>query len=84
MKSLHIDSSDEIGTRTEDGKRIRWRDKAGVLHAVEGAQLITIDRDTVCLWTRCGSADIPANSAWAENGEPIDCPQCGALELSND
>lgn len=43
-----------------DDRELRWTDKTGVVHIVEGGD---IHRDVRLLWTLC-SRDVPANSAW--------------------
>lgn len=56
---------------------IVWRDKDGVLHLVEGAD---IHPGVRLLWPRCGNGDVPAGQAWLRRGEPIECPKCREIE----
>lgn len=51
---------------------MRWRDRAGILHAAEGAH---VHRGVTLLWTRCEAHDVPANIAYASAEEPT-CPRC--------
>lgn len=61
-----------------DGRPFVWRDNDGVLHRGEGAD---VHRGVRLLWTRCGSADIPAGGAWKSRaGDLVDCPKCRAIE----
>lgn len=61
-------------TRTVNGKPVVWRDKAGVTHAAEGSWLT---REDFCLWTVCGSADVPANKGYhPSTDDKVDCPHC--------
>lgn len=61
-------------TRTYDGKPIRWADKSGAMHAAEGDWLT---REDFCLWTVCGSHDVPANTGFtAGDGDVVTCPHC--------
>ena len=65
-------------TRDLDGRPLRWRDKAGVLHAVEQAP--RTDLSTVpAWWTRCGSWHIPNSVAWG-GSEDLTCPSCRIIE----
>ena len=63
------------GTFTRiDDKPFVWRDRAGILHYGEGAD---VHPGVRLLWTHCGSADIPASSAWKQRPEDrVDCPTC--------
>jgi hypothetical protein len=58
-----------------DNKTIIWRDRAGALHACEGAD---VHPGVRLFWTLCQKKDVPANSAWlAERpADTIDCPEC--------
>lgn len=61
-------------TRTVDDKPVLWTDKNGVTHAAEGDWLT---RDDFCLWTVCGSADVPANKGYHPGaGDKVDCHDC--------
>lgn len=91
MISVRFGDEYEVATRTENGKLMRWRDANGVLHAVEGSQLVQNDPGTIALWTRCagqgegqgvfpGSLDVPADSAWEDTGEQVECRTCRAIE----
>lgn len=54
-----------------------WTDSAGVTHWAIGERLVPKDRGTFCVWTGCGSADVPANSAWYKRPEDsVTCPNC--------
>lgn len=68
---------------TVDDHPIVWRDRAGTLHACEGADVHPGIR---LLWARCatgatggkpGSLDVPANAAWKQRPEDVvDCAGC--------
>ena len=55
-----------------------WRDRNGVTHQAVGNQMVSFDRGTFIMWTRCGKHDIPANGAWISTLDVVDCPQCKA------
>lgn len=68
--SLH----DSNSTREINGRPIHWKDKAGVVHAAEGNWLTPRD---FCLWTVCGSADVPANTGYHPgDGDKVTCEAC--------
>lgn len=55
---------------------IQWTDKNGVTHACTGDYLTPND---FCLWTVCGSADVPANKGYRPgNDDHVTCPNCAA------
>lgn len=54
-----------------NGKEIIWSG-----HLCEGANLTPIRDDNFCLWTRCGSADVPAGQAHEGDVREVDCPEC--------
>lgn len=61
-------------TRTVNDKPVLWTDKRGVVHAAEGSWLTPGD---FCLWTVCGSADVPANKGYHPGtGDKVTCPDC--------
>jgi hypothetical protein len=65
-------------TRDADGRPLRWRDKEGVLHAVEQAprsELFSV----ASWWTRCGAWHIPNSVAWSGCEEPT-CSSCRVIE----
>lgn len=63
-----------MATRTVDGKPALWTDTKGVTHAAEGDWLTPRD---FCLWTVCGSADVPANRGYHPGpGDAVTCPTC--------
>lgn len=65
-------------TRDMDGRPLRWRDKEGVLHAVEQAprsELFSVS----AWWTRCGHWHIPNTAAWGACDEPT-CSACRVIE----
>lgn len=51
-------------------------------HLCEGANLASIRNDNFCLWTRCGSADVPAGKGREGDIREVNCPAC--LKLWND
>ncbi len=60
--------------RKVDGKPVLWTDPAGVTHAAEGNWLTPSD---FCLWTVCGSADVPANKGYHPgDGDKVTCQKC--------
>ena len=71
---------------TDQGHPIVWRDRSGVLHACEGAE---VHPGVRLLWTRCatgqphatpGSLDVPADGAWRQRAaDAIDCARCRAI-----
>ena len=61
---------------TVDGMPIRWRDRAGVMHAVEGCHISPFEPVRI-LWAMCGAADVPANAAWKGNDD-VECEACAA------
>lgn len=63
---------------TSNGKPIVWRG-----HACEGgANLTPGSGENFCLWTRCGSADVPAGAAHEGTLEEVDCPKCKSMSAS--
>lgn len=48
-------------------------------HLCEGANLTPGTADNFCLWTRCGSADVPAGKAHEGTISEVTCPKCQAL-----
>ena len=69
-------NSGELCTKSV-GQEIIWNG-----HLCEGANLTApIGRD-FCLWTRCGSADVPAGKAHRGDIKEVSCPQC--LEIWNE
>ena len=65
-------------TTHRDGRPIHWTDKAGLTHLAEGDWLTPHD---FCLWTRCGSADVPAGKGYlpGDNDPVVRCPTCLAV-----
>lgn len=62
--------------RKIDGKPVHWTDESGITHAAEGDWLTPRD---LCLWTVCGSADVPANAGYHPGeGDRVTCPVCVA------
>lgn len=53
---------------------LRWRDPAGRVHAVDGAEVLP---GTTLRWTRCGLYDIPAGEGWPG----IEQPTCAACRI---
>ena len=63
-----------------EGKAV-WRDQSGILHLCEGAQLVSSDRGTFCMWTLCGSADVPNEKMWIKRSEDVvDCEACQQID----
>lgn len=61
-------------TRKVNDKPVLWTDKGGVTHAAEGDWLTPRD---FCLWTVCGSADVPANKGYHPgDGDKVTCTSC--------
>lgn len=61
--------------RELEGSPIRWRDRHGTIHAVEGSE---VHEGIVLLWTLCG-VDVPGGDAFslAEVGvDGLDCAVC--------
>jgi hypothetical protein len=58
-----------------DSQTLRWEDRHGIVHAVEGAD---VHRDVRLLWPRCGKGDVPASKAW-KGGDAVTCPGCLAV-----
>lgn len=67
-----IDAKDPSGVfRTIDGATLRWTDRNGAIHAVEGAD---VHRGVRLLWTLC-ERDVPADTAF-KSAEPVTCERC--------
>lgn len=63
--------------RKVGGKPVWWTDKNGVTHAAEGDWLTP---DDFCLWTVCGSADVPANKGYHPRpDDKMTCAKCAKL-----
>ncbi len=62
---------------TSNGRPIIWNG-----HACEGANLTPGSDENFCLWTRCGSADVPAGAAHEGTAAEIDCPNCKAMSAA--
>jgi hypothetical protein len=63
--------------RTINGNTIFWRDKKGVVHRCEGAD---VHRGVRLLWTLC-KRDVPANAAYTTDGpEFVTCQACSDAE----
>lgn len=62
---------------TQHGHEIVWKG-----HLCEGANLTPPNNDNFCLWTRCGSADVPADAAHEGSLREITCGDC--LKIWND
>jgi hypothetical protein len=65
-------------TRDLDGRLLRWRDPAGVLHAVELAPAASY-LGVGAWWSRCGRWPISRSEAWGANDE-VACPACRTIE----
>lgn len=48
-------------------------------HLCEGANLTPGWMENFCLWTRCGSADVPAGAAHEGSLAEVSCPKCKAM-----
>lgn len=55
-----------------NGRPIIWNG-----HLCEGASL-AMDRE-FCLWTRCGSHDVPANAAHVGSQSEVTCTRCKSI-----
>lgn len=62
--------SGEVCT-TSGGQPIVYRG-----HAAEGANLVAPIGDEFCMWTRCGSSDVPANRAYRGTAQEVSCRDC--------
>ena len=56
---------------TSNGRLIVWNG-----HLCEGANLTSARDDNFCLWTRCGSNDVPANKAREGRLDEVSCEAC--------
>ena len=61
--------------REIDGMPLRWDSPDGLIHAVEGAQIVPNDINTRLLWTFCGQHDVPANCGYKSRDE-VTCLDC--------
>lgn len=50
----------------------RWRDPAGWVHAVDGAEVLP---GKISRWTRCGLYDVEAGQGWPGDQAPT-CSAC--------
>ncbi|MEQ1955813.1 hypothetical protein [Mesorhizobium sp. CN2-181] len=57
------------------GVGIRWTDREGITHAVEGSE--TLDEGRL-LWPRCGDGEVPTGEASFGNAG-VTCPRCVAI-----
>jgi hypothetical protein len=65
-------------TRDVNGPLFRWRDPAGVVHAIElapAARGLALG----AWWTRCGAHQISLHEAWRGVDE-VTCPSCNTIE----
>jgi hypothetical protein len=63
--------------RTINDRTIFWRDKKGVVHACEGAD---VHRGVRLIWTLC-KRDVPANASYTTDGpEFVTCDVCAKAE----
>lgn len=60
----------ELTTR-QNGNVIIWNG-----HLCEGDQMISSDRGTFILWTRCGKRDVPANKGYEGGEKDVTCDLC--------
>ena len=65
-----------VHTRNSLGKRYRWADDHGLVHAVTRWE--DADGDTVSA-TRCGHPMDDLHEAWTDS-DPVTCPICAAVE----
>lgn len=56
---------------TSSGREIIWDG-----HLCEGANLTGLRDDNFCLWTRCGSKDVPAGKAHEGDIKEATCEAC--------
>lgn len=56
---------------TRNNKPIRWQDKQGFIHAVEGSE---VHPGVTLLWTLC-ERDVPANAAHTGH-DAVSCATC--------
>lgn len=59
---------------SSNGKPMIWKG-----HLCEGANLVGGSNVEFCLWTRCGSKDVPANSAHEGSLSEVTCDRCKSL-----
>lgn len=64
-------------TTKKNGSEIVWQG-----HLCEGTQFIPDDKNTFCLWTRCGDHDVPANTAHQGDITEVHCTKC--IEVWNE
>lgn len=64
--------------REIDGMPLRWGSPDGLVHAVEGGQIVDADPGTFILWTVCGQHDIPAN-AGVKSRAQVTCAECANI-----
>jgi len=57
-----------------NGKQIVWNG-----HLCEGANLTPQHNENFCLWTRCGTLDVPFNQAYEGDEQDVVCLQCLAI-----
>ena len=60
-----------------NGNPILWQG-----HLCEGDEMVTGDRSTFILWTRCGARDVPANTAWTGRFEDVRCSKCQDIKAA--
>jgi hypothetical protein len=72
MKDVHAPKR-EIG-----GIPLRWGSPDGLVHAVEGDQMVPNNPDTFLLWAICGKHDVPAN-AGVRSRAKVTCPDCAMI-----
>jgi len=69
-------TSGELCT-TSNGKQMVWNG-----HFCEGANLTPQKNENFCLWTSCGSNDVPADQANEGDRQDVVCLECLKLEAT--
>lgn len=45
-------------------------------HLCEGSELVDEERNTFCLWARCGKLDVPGGKAYEGDIKEVTCADC--------
>jgi hypothetical protein len=67
-----------LQTHDHEGRLLRWRDSAGLVHAVEHA-VADAPGGIDVWWTRCGRWNVARGEAWGGEDE-LSCPACRVIE----
>jgi hypothetical protein len=71
----------ELITQDAYGRPLRWRDRQGVVHAVEQCPKDEPANVASC-WTRCGGWNISRAQAWGGQ-DKLTCQSCWAIEYQS-